>query len=133
MVSATPLQGVTVVEIGHSVAAPYAGMILADLGAAVIKVENPENGDAARAWGPPWWHGTASAYQALNRNKQGLAVDLADADQAAALRQLIVERADVVIQNLRAGAAERYGLGEAQLRAAKPALICCNLGAFGEH
>jgi crotonobetainyl-CoA:carnitine CoA-transferase CaiB-like acyl-CoA transferase len=131
MVSATPLAGIVVVELGHSVAAPYAGMILADLGAEVIKVENPEKGDHARGWGPPWWHGTASAYQALNRNKRGVAVDLGDANEAARLRALILARADVVLQNLRAGVAERYGLGADQLRADKPSLICCNLGAFG--
>ena len=133
MVSATPLAGITVVEIGHSVAAPYAGMILADLGADVIKVENPNKGDYARGWGPPWWHGTSSAYQALNRNKRGVAVDLADPAAAARLRRLILERADVVLQNLRAGVAERYGLGTAALLAEKPELICCNLGAFGDR
>ncbi|MBV8167804.1 MAG: CoA transferase [Alphaproteobacteria bacterium] len=131
MVSATPLAGIVVVELGHSVAAPYAGMILADLGADVIKVENPDKGDHARGWGPPWWHGTASAYQALNRNKFGITVDLGDAAAAEKLRALILERADVVLQNLRAGVAERYGLGADQLRAQKPSLICCNLGAFG--
>src|SRR3954467_196482 len=131
MVSATPLAGITVVELGHSVAAPYAGMILADLGADVIKVENPDKGDHARGWGPPWWHGTASAYQALNRNKRGITVDLGDPAAAEKLRALILDRADVVLQNLRVGVAERYGLGADQLRDQKPSLIYCNLGAFG--
>jgi crotonobetainyl-CoA:carnitine CoA-transferase CaiB-like acyl-CoA transferase len=62
MPSAKPLAGITVVEIGHSVAAPYAGLILSELGAEVIKVENPKGGDYARGWGPPFWNGTASAF-----------------------------------------------------------------------
>jgi crotonobetainyl-CoA:carnitine CoA-transferase CaiB-like acyl-CoA transferase len=66
-----PLSGVTVVELGHSVAAPYAGLILADLGARVIKVENPGGGDYARGWGPPFWRDTASVFHALNRGKEG--------------------------------------------------------------
>jgi crotonobetainyl-CoA:carnitine CoA-transferase CaiB-like acyl-CoA transferase len=132
MPSEKPLAGVTVVEIGHSVAAPYAGLILAELGAEVIKVENPKGGDYARAWGPPFWNGTASAYHALNRNKSGITVDFSDPDQAPALRQLILDRADAVIQNLRAGVMSGYGLGAAELTAEKPSLIYCDLGAFGE-
>ncbi len=98
-----PLEGVVVVELGHSVAAPYAGLILADLGARVIKVENPEHGDYARGWGPPFWGDTSSAYAALNRGKESITVDFSDPDQAAALRRLIIEQADGVIQNLRPG------------------------------
>ena len=98
-----PLEGVVVVELGHSVAAPYAGLILADLGARVIKVENPEHGDYARGWGPPFWGDTASVYAALNRGKESITVDFADPDQAAGLRRLIIEQADGVIQNLRPG------------------------------
>lgn len=132
MPSAQPLAGITVVEIGHSVAAPYAGLILSDLGAEVIKVENPEGGDYARDWGPPFWNGAASAYHSLNRGKSDITVDLADPEQAARLRRLIFERADAVIQNLRAGVMDRYGLGAAELTAEKPDLIYCDLGAFGE-
>lgn len=127
-----PLAGLTVFELGHSVAAPFAGLILSDLGAEVIKVENPATGDAARGWGPPFWAGDAAAFHTLNRGKKGLAVDLADPEAVGALRRLILARGDVVIQNLRAGAADRYGLGAAALTAAKPNLIYCDLGAFGE-
>lgn len=132
MPSAKPLAGITVFEIGHSVAAPYAGLILAELGAEVIKVENPDGGDYARGWGPPFWNGTASAFHGLNRGKAGVTVDLGDPGQAARLRRLILDRADAVIQNLRAGVMDRHGLGAVELIAQKPSLIYCDLGAFGE-
>jgi crotonobetainyl-CoA:carnitine CoA-transferase CaiB-like acyl-CoA transferase len=131
MSSTQPLSGLVVIEIGHSIAAPYAGMILGELGAEVIKVENPKGGDACRGWGPPFLEGAATCFHAVNRAKSGITIDLADKEDAARLRSLILERADVVIHNLKAGALDRYGLGAAELIAAKPALVCCNLGAFG--
>ena len=131
MSSTKPLAGLVVIEIGHSIAAPYAGMILGELGAEVIKVENPKGGDACRGWGPPFLEGAASCFHAVNRAKRGVTIDLADGEDAARLRALILERADVVIHNLKSGALDRYGLGAAELVAAKPSLICCNLGAFG--
>jgi len=127
---ALPLAGLVVVELGSSVAAPYAGEILGDLGAEVIKVEKPA-GDDARAWGPPFWEGASATFQALNRSKRSVVCELRDARHVAALRQLIAERADVVLQNLRPGQVDELGLGGAELVAAKPALIYCNLGAFG--
>jgi len=133
MPSAKPLAGITVVEIGHSVAAPYAGLILSELGADVIKVENPNGGDYARGWGPPFWNGTASVYHGLNRGKTGVTVDLGNPAEAAQLRQLILDRADAVIQNLRVGVLDRYGLGRKELTAEKPSLIYCDLSAFGEE
>ena len=126
-----PLSGVTVVELGHSVAAPYAGLILADLGARVIKVENPGSGDYARGWGPPFWHDTASVFHALNRGKEGITVDFSDAHDCAKLKSLILEKADGVIQNLRPGILAKFGLTPEQMRAEKPALIWCDIGAFG--
>jgi crotonobetainyl-CoA:carnitine CoA-transferase CaiB-like acyl-CoA transferase len=131
MSSSHPLSGLIVVEIGHSIAAPYAGMILGELGAEVIKVENPQGGDACRGWGPPFLEGAATCFHAVNRAKSGITIDLADPADAARLCALIIERADVVIHNLKAGALDRYGLGAAELVAAKPSLVCCNLGAFG--
>lgn len=130
--SNTPLSGITVIEIGHSVAAPFSGLIFGALGAEVIKVENPEGGDHARGWGPPFFEGTATAYLPLNRDKSGVTVDMSNPAELASLRQLILDRADVVIQNLRAGTIERYGLDGASLRAVKPELIYCNIGAFGD-
>src|SRR3954451_11671666 len=126
-----PLSGLVVVEIGHSIAAPYAGMILGELGAEVTKVENPRTGDAARGWGPPFLEGAATCFHAVNRAKGSMTVDLADPEDAARLRRLILERADGVLHNLKFGALDRYGLGGADLVAAKPDLVFCNLGAFG--
>ena len=126
-----PLAGFTVVELGHSVAAPYTGFILASLGAELIKVENPEGGDAARGWGPPFHAGSAPHFTAFNRDKQSVAADLRDAAQRAAVRELILEKADAVICNMRAGAAEKLGLGPVALRQANPSLVYCEIGAFG--
>ena len=131
MSSPHPLSGLVVVEIGHSIAAPYAGMILGELGAEVIKVENPKNGDACRGWGPPFTEGAASCFHAVNRGKKGITCDLADPDEAAQLKKLIIERADVMIHNLKFGALDKYGLAPAALVAEKPSLVCCNLNAFG--
>jgi crotonobetainyl-CoA:carnitine CoA-transferase CaiB-like acyl-CoA transferase len=131
MSSVRPLAGITVIEIGHSIAAPYAGMILGELGAEVIKVENPKSGDACRGWGPPFLEGAATCFHAVNRAKQGITIDLADPADATRLRALILERADVVLHNLKLGALDKYGLGGAAMVEAKPSLVWCNLGAFG--
>lgn len=132
MSSPRPLAGLVVIEIGHSIAAPYAGMILGELGAEVIKVENPKTGDACRGWGPPFAEdGAATCFHAVNRAKKGIAVDLSDANEAERLKGLILNRADVVIHNLKFGALDKYGLGAEALVAAKPGLVFCNLGAFG--
>jgi crotonobetainyl-CoA:carnitine CoA-transferase CaiB-like acyl-CoA transferase len=126
-----PLSGKVVVELGHSIAAPYAGLILAELGAEVIKVERVGAGDPVRDWGPPYSDGIATAFQTFNRSKAGIEVDLRDETQRDALKTLIVDRADIVLQNLKAGAADRAGLGSAALMEAKPSLIYCNVHAFG--
>jgi len=126
-----PLDHLVVVELGHSVAAPIAGLILAELGATVVKIENPEGGDDARSWGPPFLHGAASMFQAINRNKRSVTADIKDETQREALRRYIIEKADVVVQNMRPGLVERYGLDAKSLRAEKPSLIYCNLTAFG--
>jgi crotonobetainyl-CoA:carnitine CoA-transferase CaiB-like acyl-CoA transferase len=127
-----PLSGLTVVELGHSVAAPFAGQALGDLGARVVKVENPQTGDDARSWGPPFWHGSSATFQSLNRNKESVAVDLKAPEECARLREFIVTQADVVIQNMRPGLVERFGIDQS-LRAENPRLIYCNLGAFGAN
>jgi crotonobetainyl-CoA:carnitine CoA-transferase CaiB-like acyl-CoA transferase len=132
MLKRLPLEGVTVIEMGHSVAAPYAGEILGDLGADVIKIEKAD-GDDARKWAPPYWGEMSSTFQSLNRNKRSAIVNLKNPTEQEALRRLIIERADVVIQNLRPGSAEEFGLDAASLRALKPDLIYCTIGAFGAN
>lgn len=130
--AALPLAGVVVVELGHSVAAPYAGQILADLGAEVIKIEKPQ-GDDARKWGPPFVDGAAATFQALNRNKHSVVANLRDSRDCMALVRLIETRADVVLQNLRPGQTAALGLDAEALCKCNPRLIYCNLGAFGRQ
>ena len=126
-----PLRGVVAVELGHSVAAPFAGQILGDLGAMVIKVEKPGAGDDARAWGPPFVDGESSCFISLNRNKYSVVVDLKDPAQVKRLRDLIVQRADIVLQNLRPGTVEKLSLSARDFWQGNNRLIYCNLGAFG--
>lgn len=118
------------VELGHSVAAPFAGQALADLGATVVKVENPSGGDDARQWGPPFWHGASATFQSLNRNKLSVAIDIKNPAEQKRLRGLMAQ-ADVVLQNMRPGMVEKFGLDAETLRRENPALVYCNLGAFG--
>ncbi len=127
---ARPHAGLVVVEIGQNVAAPMAGQAFADLGAEVIKVEKAD-GDDARRWGPPFWEGTSAVFQAINRNKASVVVDFASERDVAALRALILARADVVIQSMRPGLLEQKGLRADDVLAAKPSLVWCDLGAFG--
>lgn len=131
MNSSLPLQGITVLELGHSVAAPFAGEILGDLGADVIKVEKRDGGDDARQWAPPYWNGMSAIFQSYNRNKRSIIVDLRDAAQRERLKTLIIERVDAVVQNLRPGLVEELGLDGATLRRGKPELIYATIGAFG--
>ena len=127
-----PLAGLTVVEISTSVAGPFAGQVLADLGARVIKVENPGGGDDARHWGPPFdATGTSPVFASFNRNKRSVAVDLKDTDELARLRRFILRHADVVLQNMRPGLLKRFGLDGESLRAEAPGLICADILAFG--
>jgi crotonobetainyl-CoA:carnitine CoA-transferase CaiB-like acyl-CoA transferase len=128
--SFSPLAGVRVLEVTTSIAGPYAALILATLGAEVVKIEPPGRGDDTRAWGPPFWSGESATYMTMNAGKRSVALDLrsqAGVDAAIGL----AARADVVIQNLRPGLAERLGLGFADLSAKNDRLIYCSIGAFG--
>jgi crotonobetainyl-CoA:carnitine CoA-transferase CaiB-like acyl-CoA transferase len=129
--STLPLSGITVVELGHSIAAPYAGEILGDLGADVIKIEKMDGGDDARKWAPPYWGAMSATFLSFNRNKRSVVVNLRDQAERERLRRLILDRADVVVQNLRPGLAAELGLDADALRAIKPSLIYCTIGAFG--
>ncbi|MEU5020813.1 CoA transferase [Streptomyces angustmyceticus] len=119
-----------VADFSRVLAGPLAAATLADLGADVIKVERPGTGDDTRAWGPPFRDGTAAYFDAANRSKRGLALDLADPDDAAAAREL-ARRADVLIENFRPGSLARYGLDHTATRAANPGLVHCTITGFG--
>jgi crotonobetainyl-CoA:carnitine CoA-transferase CaiB-like acyl-CoA transferase len=125
-----PLTGIKVVEIGQNIAGPYASEILASLGADVVKVERPEGGDDARGWGPPFWRGTATTFQAMNHGKRGITLDLKDPESILWLKDYLAG-ADVLIQNLRPGVMDELGLGAAALLALNPRLVYCSLWAFG--
>lgn len=127
-----PLSGVLVADFGRVLAAPYATMLLADLGADVVKVERPGTGDDTRAWGPPFAADgeTSTYYLSVNRNKRSVALDLDDPADLAAAREL-VRRADVMIENFRPGALARHGLDFAGARALNPKLVYCSVTGFG--
>lgn len=125
-----PLAGVTVLEVGAHMAAPFATMQLADLGARVIKIENPDGGDHVRGTGP-FINGASSPFVRLNRNKESVALNLKDARDNATLRKL-VETADVLVENLRPGALTRLGLGYDALREINPRLIYASASGWGQ-
>ncbi len=127
---ASPLNHIKVVEISVAMAGPFCGMMLADYGADVVKIERVGHGDDSRAW-PPRFHGGMSHYFAsANRNKRSIALDLKDKDGVAVARRLI-EDADVVIDNYRFGALARAGLDYPSLAAANPRLVYCSISGFG--
>jgi crotonobetainyl-CoA:carnitine CoA-transferase CaiB-like acyl-CoA transferase len=125
-----PLQGIKVIEMGQNLAGPYAGFIMAMMGADVIKVERPGSGDDARAWGPPFVNDAGALFQAVNVNKKSITIDFKDDRDREKLFQLI-EAADVVVQNLRPGVMEELGFNADILRNLNPALIYCAMGAYG--
>jgi formyl-CoA transferase/CoA:oxalate CoA-transferase len=124
-----PLAETRVVDLTSSLAGPTATQLLAALGADVVKVE-PLGGDHARAWGPPFLEGGGAMFLAANAGKRSIAVDLGDGRGREIVLRL-AEGADVFLQSLRPGAAERHGLGAAELRARDPRLVYCSIGAFG--
>ena len=127
--AAPPLSGGTVVSIEQAVAAPFATRQLADLGARVIKIERPDGGDFARAYDTVT-KGLSSHFVWLNRSKQSLTLDLKQPAAVDVLHRLL-DRADVFVQNLAPGAADRLGAGSSVLRARCPNLVVCNISGFG--
>ena len=125
-----PLAGMKVIEFAHIMAGPVCGLMLADMGADVIKVEKVPGGDDSRRFVPPDIGGESAAFMMLNRNKRGLAVDLKRTTGKEVARRLISE-ADVVIENYRKGTMERLGLGYDALREDNPGIIYCELSGFG--
>ncbi|MBU2532720.1 MAG: CoA transferase [Alphaproteobacteria bacterium] len=126
-----PLAGFKVIELGHSVAAPYGGLILAEMGAEVIKVERPGAGDDCRAWGPPFKDGMPAVFRALNRNKKSIQVDLKSPEGIETIKALAKD-ADAVLQNLKPGLVDKIGIGPEVLCAANERLIYCSIHAFGK-
>jgi len=125
------LGGLRIADFSRVLAGPLSTMVLADLGAEVVKVERPGSGDDTRSWGPPHDDtGTSTYFDAVNRNKTSLTLDLGTPEGVAAARELVAS-ADVVVQNFRPGVMERLGLGWAELSADRPDLVYCSISAFG--
>jgi crotonobetainyl-CoA:carnitine CoA-transferase CaiB-like acyl-CoA transferase len=126
-----PLSGIRVADFSRVLAGPLATMLLADLGAEVIKIERPETGDDTRGWGPPFIGGDAAYFLSLNRNKHSVTLDLSSDEGRSAGRRLALA-SDVVVENFRPGLMERFGLDHGSLAAEHPGLVYCSLTAFGE-
>ncbi len=127
-----PLSGVRVLDLSRVLAGPYCSMVLADLGADVVKVERPQGGDETRTWGPPFAAGEAAYFLAVNRGKRSVAIDLGD----PAGRELALELCDgaqVVIENFRVGGAERLGVDYESVRARNPKVVYCSITGFGSR
>jgi len=133
-----PLAGIKVIDMSRILAGPWAGQVLADLGATVIKIERPEVGDDTRHWGPPYLkdkqgHDTndAAYFFSANRGKQSLAIDITQAEGQQAIKELVAG-ADVLIENYKVGGLAKYGLDYASLNALNPALVYCSITGFGQ-
>lgn len=132
-----PLKGVRVIELARILAGPWAGQVLADLGADVIKVENPNGGDDTRKWGPPFVEGadgenlSAAYYHSCNRGKRSIALDFSQPEEAEKLKKLIAT-ADVLIENFKLGGLKKYGLDYESLKAINPRLVYCSITGFGQ-
>ncbi|MEO7152661.1 MAG: CaiB/BaiF CoA-transferase family protein [Burkholderiaceae bacterium] len=125
-----PLRGITVVTLEHAIAAPFATRQLADLGARVIKIERPGSGDFARGYDTRV-RGLASHFVWTNRSKESLTLDVKHPDAAQVLERLVIDKADVVVQNLAPGASGRLGMGYERLSSLKPAVIVCDISGYG--
>ena len=132
-----PLKGIRVIELARILAGPWAGQLLADLGADVIKIEKPGDGDDTRHWGPPFVTGadgenlSAAYYHSANRGKRSVAIDIATPDGAETVRKLIAG-ADVVIENFKVGGLRKYGLDYESVKALNPRLVYCSITGFGQ-
>ena len=126
-----PLSGVLVADFSRVLAGPYATMLLADMGAEVVKVESPE-GDETRTWIPPEREGVSTYYLGINRGKRSIALDLRDEGDLVLAREL-ARRADVMIQNFKPGGLAKYGLDAASVRAANPRLVYASISGFGSR
>ena len=132
------LAGVRVLDLSRVLAGPWAGQLLADLGADVVKVERPGAGDDTRAWGPPWLTdpagqstGESAYYLSANRNKRSVTIDIASKEGQRLVREL-ASRADVVLENFKVGGLAQYGLDYASLKAVNPRLVYCSITGFGQ-
>ena len=126
----SPLEGIKVLDCSQILAGPYCSMLLADMGADVVKIEKPGGGDDTRRMGPPFLEGESAAFLAMNRNKRSVVLNFKDPDGVAAMRRMLSD-ADVVIENYRAGVMRRLGLDYEAVRELNPGIIYCSISGFG--
>ena len=126
-----PLDGLLVIDLTRVLSGPYCTMMLADMGARVIKIEQPGKGDDTRGWGPPFQGKESSYFMSVNRNKESLTLDFKDPDGRTILEQLIA-KADVLVENFRPGTLDKLGLDAASLTARHPRLVYCSISGFGQ-
>ncbi|MGA8657732.1 MAG: CoA transferase [Chthoniobacterales bacterium] len=124
------LKGVRILDLSRVLAGPYATMVLADLGADVIKVEHPERGDDTRHWGPPFAGGESAYFLSVNRNKRSITADLKNKEDLDRIKQFAA-KADVLIENFRRGTLGSFGMDYQSLRRVNPAIIYCSITGFG--
>jgi len=127
-----PLAGIRVIDFTRLLAGPYATMTLAELGADVIKVEQPEIGDETRHWGPPFVHGASAYFHAINRGKRSIALDLTRPEDQEIADQ-IVATADVLVESFRPGVADRLGIGAERMRERHPRLVYASISGFSQN
>ena len=127
----SPLDGLVVLDFSRVLAGPYCTMQLADLGARVIKIEQPGRGDDTRAWGPPFVGRESAYFLSVNRNKESLALDLKH-ERARPILDALLARADVLVENFRPGTMERLGLGYGQVQASHPRIVYASISGFGQ-
>ncbi len=125
------LDNLRVLDMSRVLAGPWAGQLLGDYGADVVKIERPGQGDDTRQWGPPWLGRESAYFLSTNRNKRSVTVDIATASGQQIVREL-AEQADVLLENFKVGTLARFGLGPDALMAANPRLIVCSISAFGQ-
>ena len=127
----SPLSGLTVIDFTRVLSGPYCTMLLADMGARVIKIEQPGRGDDTRAWGPPFVAGESAYFLSINRNKESLTLDLKHPEGRRILDALL-DRADVIVENFRPGTMERLGLGYGEVSRRWPRIVYCSVSGFGQ-
>ena len=127
----TPLEGITVLDLTRVLSGPYCTMLLADMGARVIKIEQPGKGDDTRGWGPPFLNGESAYFLSVNRNKESVTIDFKHPEGRALLNRL-VDRCDVLVENFRPGTLAKLGLDYASLSTRHPQLVYCSVSGFGQ-
>src|SRR5213594_878272 len=131
MTDMAPLSGITVLDLTRVLSGPYCTMLLADMGARVIKIEQPVKGDDTRQWGPPFLDGESAYFLSINRNKESVTLDFKTPEGREVLERLIA-KSDAVVENFRPGTLDKVGLDYRSLAPTYPRLIFCSVSGFGQ-